>query len=209
MWNLGNSHSPQSGELWAAGSEPTQVEDEWIGNTVFNAQTPILVIKNPSDSNVRAKFDHIWLWISNTPGGFVSYKVLADRIDRYVLLSGTLHNNGNANARLMRASSVFGPSPAKSSGILIYDEQPDYEATSFTNSLANNVGGTTAVASFDQHVEAGTLAAAAGANVRIPLNGSLVLEPGCTAAVYAWAATTAPRGFWSAKWIEEKVNLNA
>src|SRR6185295_2374242 len=119
------------------------------------------------------------LFINNTPGGFVSARVLADRIDRYVTLSGTLNVNGNGNQALTLPATVG--RPAQTSKLLVYDELVDYEATSFTNSITYN-GQTITVTSNDGEQDGGVMAAAAGANLLMEFRGSFIMEPGTTAA---------------------------
>lgn len=203
MWNVGGSDAGLTGRIWTATSNPDQVGPDWIGGPVFDESAPILVFRNPADSNRRITLMALALFVTNTPGGVSHFRVIADRIDRYVPLSGTLHVNGNSNAKLRLPATVSG-APPLTSLLEIYDELVDYEAASFTNTLARFDGnGTVAVAGEPLENDYGLLPAAAGAAGVFNFNGSLILEPGTTAAVYAWAATTAPQGRFAARWTEE------
>jgi hypothetical protein len=191
----------RDGKVWAAASNPEQVNPTWIGNTVFNTMTPILVFRNPADSGTKAIIDSLTLFINNTPGGFVSVRVQADRIDRYVTLSGTLHDNGNADQALTQPATLG--RPALTSALEIYDELVELEDTTFTNTISYN-GSDVVATSSPGEIDGGVMAASAGAFLNLDFRGAFILEPGTIAAVYAWAATTAPEGRFAMRWMEEK-----
>ena len=188
-----------NGRVFSAGSDPAQVGPNWIGTITFDALVPILVFRNPSDSAMRATLDSVLLTIANTPGGPVNVRVLADRVDRYTTLSGTLHENGAGNPYFTH------PAPAGrglESLLEVYDELPDYEPTSHTQDITYN-GVTVTLTSADQDVDAGVVAASAGSFLKLDFRGSVIMEPGTSVAIYAWAATTAPQGRFSARWNED------
>lgn len=212
MWNVGgmgvNYGSAANGRLWSAASNPAQVGADWIGNTVFNEQAPILVFRNPSGSGVRANMIAVSLFVTNLAGGNVHFRVMSDRIDRYVTLSGTAHSNGNADSVMVLPTTVG--RPAKTSALVVYDELAELEAATFTNTMNRSdiIGTTLAVAGSPQEIDYGVLPAGSGNSGVFSFNGSLVIEPNTVAMVYAWAVTTAPQGRFAARWTEELLNVS-
>ncbi len=208
MWNASGNlpilTEGAAGNVWTAGSNPAQVGPTWIGGLGFDEMSPILVFRNPSNSGVRAQFDSTGLFITNTPGGVVHVRCIVDRIDRYTLLSGTKHVNGNAYGSLKRPASAGGSGAAGATSLIeIYDEFVDYEPSSMTqaftvNGITTNLNGSPGDAGY------GTIGVGVGAADTLFHNGGLILEPGTSAAIYAWAATTGPQGRFFTRWIERK-----
>lgn len=209
MWSTGgagiNYGSAAAGRLWSATSNTSHVEPDWIGNTVLNAQAPILVLRNPSGSNVRANIIALSLFVTNLCVDNVHFKVISDRIDRYVTLSGTMDSNGNGDSVFTLPTTVG--RPARTSLLQVYEELVDYEASTFTNTFNRSdlIGRTLAVAGSPNPVDYGVLPLGKGNSGIFSFNGALILEPNTTAAVYAWATTTAPRGRFALRWSEESL----
>jgi hypothetical protein len=213
MWNVGgagiNYGLAMAGRLWSAATNPMAVNPDWIGNTVYNEMTPILLFRMAASSAVtatRAALMSITLHVTNLPGDNVHFRVVSDRIDRYVTLSGIAHSNGNSNAVYTLPANVGRPNAQ--SNLIVYDEHVDLEAATFTNTMnRSDIVGTTTVAGSPSDIDYGILPAGRGNSGNFTFNGGVIIEPNTIVAVYAWSATVAPQGRFAAMWTEERLQL--